>query len=111
MAHMGRRQNDVRLFILLQLLNHQLRFFRRVAEFNIGEVLRVANFRRIVRRQANHRDIQPAALKQGPGLKQALTGAFLVNIGRQEREFSPLLLLAQHAERIIELVVAHAMAS
>ena len=46
--HVGGGDNHVRLFVLLQLLNHQLRFVCRFAEFDIGEELRVANFRRVV---------------------------------------------------------------
>ena len=48
MAHMGGGQDHVRLFILLQLLDHQLRLFRRFAEFDIGEIFRIANLGRIV---------------------------------------------------------------
>ena len=46
--HVRGGDNHVRLFVLLQLLNHQLRFVRRFAEFDIGKELGVANFRRIV---------------------------------------------------------------
>ena len=46
--HVRGGDNHVRLFVLLQLLNHQLRFVCRFAEFNIGKELGVANFRRVV---------------------------------------------------------------
>ena len=47
-SHVGSGDNHVRLFVLLQLLNHQLRFVCRFAEFDIGEELRVTDFCRIV---------------------------------------------------------------
>lgn len=47
-AHMGGGNNDIRLFVLLQFLNDQLRFVCRFTEFDIGKELRVADFRRIV---------------------------------------------------------------
>ncbi|KZP88481.1 hypothetical protein A3N46_02090 [Enterobacter asburiae] len=46
--HMRGGDNHVRLFVLLQLLDYQLRFVCRFAEFDIGKELGVANFRRIV---------------------------------------------------------------
>ncbi|SAG06076.1 Uncharacterised protein [Enterobacter cloacae] len=48
MPHVGGRDNHIRFFILLQLLDHQLRFVRRFTEFDVGEKFRVANFGRIV---------------------------------------------------------------
>lgn len=70
-------------------LDNEFGLFRRFAELDIRKELRVTNFGRIVGRQADNRNIQPAAFEQRPRLKQTLAGAFLVNIGGEERELRP----------------------
>ena len=54
--HVGGGDNHVRFFVLLQFLNHQLRFICRFAEFDIGEELRVTYFGRVVGSEANDRN-------------------------------------------------------
>ncbi|GCV05810.1 hypothetical protein HmCmsJML025_01918 [Escherichia coli] len=94
MPHMGRRDNNVWLFCLLQLLNHQLRFISGLTKFDISEIFRITNFGCVIRRQANNGNFQILTLKQRPWFKQALAGTFLVDIGGKQRELSPLFLLA-----------------
>lgn len=89
MAHVGSSQNHVRLFILLQLPDNEFGLFRRFTELDIGKELGITNFSRIVGRQTDNRNIQPAAFEQRPRLKQTLAGAFLINIRRKERELRP----------------------
>ena len=93
MPHMRGGDNNVRLLCLLQFLNHQLRFVGRFTKLNVSEIFRVTNFRRVIGRQTNNRDFQILTLKQRPGFKQALAGTFLIDIGGQQRELSPLFLL------------------
>ena len=83
MPHMGRRDNNVWLFCLLQLLNHQLRFISGLTKFDISEIFRITNFGCVIRRQANNGNFQILTLKQRPWFKQALAGTFLVDIGRK----------------------------
>ena len=107
MAHVGGGQNNVRFFILLQLLDNEFGLFRRFTELDIGKELGITNFSRIVGRQTDNRNIQPAAFEQRPRLKQTLAGAFLVNIGGEERELRPFFLLTQYAKGVIKLVIAY----
>ena len=103
--HVGSGDNDVRLFIHLQFLNHHLRLFGRFTELDIGEEFRVTDLRGVVRRQSEDGDFQILAFKNSPGLEQAFSGTLLVDIGGEEGEFGPLFLLTQHAERIIKLMI------
>ena len=106
MAHMGCGDDDIRFFGLLKFLNDQLRFFGGFTELDIGKEFRVADFGGVVCGQANNRNFQVLTFEQRPGFEQAFAGAFLVNIGRQKREFGPLFLLAQYGERVIKFVVS-----
>lgn len=56
MAHMGGRQNHIRFFIQLQLLDNQFGLVRRFAKFNVGEIFRVTYPGRVIGGQANNRD-------------------------------------------------------
>lgn len=107
MTHMGGGQNHIRFFVLLQFLDNQFGLFRRLSELDIGKELGIADFSRIVGRQADYRNIQSAALEQRPRLKQTLAGAFLVNIGGEEGELRSFFLLTQYAKGIIKLVIAY----
>ena len=106
MTHMGGGDNHIRFFILIQFINDQLRFGGWLAELDISEVLRVADFGRVIGGQADHGNFQPLTVEDHPRFEEALIGALLVDIGGEEGELRPLLLLAQDAHRVIELVVA-----
>ncbi len=106
MPHVGYGNNHIRLFGGTQGFNQRLRFRGRLAELHVGEIFRIADFRRVVGGQADNGNFQSHAVEDGIGLEQAFAGAFLIDIGGQQREFSPLLLLAQHRQRIIKFVIA-----
>ena len=106
-AHVGDGEDQVRLLMLVELLDGLARLFLGVTEVEIAEVFGVADTHGVFGGQADHRDLDAMLIEDLPGREQALAAGLVVDVGGQHREVGPVALLEQHLQRVVEFMVAH----
>ncbi len=108
MAHVSDGEDQIGLLVTADLLAQFSRLAGRIAELQGLHVVGINQLRGILGGQAQYGDLETALqLEHLVGVKVVLTAGLVIDVGRKHGELGPLALLLQHAERVVEFMVAH----
>ncbi|MNG95217.1 hypothetical protein D3C79_542460 [compost metagenome] len=107
-THVGDGQDQVRLFVVADLLAELGRFSGRIAELQGLDVVGVHQLGGVFGGQAQHGNLETALqLEHLVGIEIALAAGLVVDVGGDHGELGPLTLFLQDGQRVVELVVTH----
>ncbi len=108
MAHVSDGEDQIGLLVAADLLAQFGCLAGRIAELQGLHVVGIHQLGGILGGQAQYSDLETALqLEHLVGVKVVFTAGLIIDVGREHGELGPLALLLQHAEGVVEFMVAH----